>query len=456
MDRLNEAAWADVLRYLRQHHPELQLPGLGQIEPPALEHGQLVVEVADPAVRRYLEDRCRLAFVDAAQAVTGHLVSVRFDQAPPDEEHSAERLGGSLGLPSLGLPGGSAGLAPAAPALRLNPLYVFDHFVTGPENRLACASCRAVAEGPGRTYNPLFIYGNSGLGKTHLLQAICHEILERSPAARIAYLTCEEFVNHFIDAIGRGALHEFRYRYRHADALIIDDIQFLTVGERSQDEFFHTFNTLYQAQRQIVLSSDCAPAEIPGLTERLISRFQWGLVARIDPLCVETRIAILRTKARVKGINVADEALDFIGTHVRGNAREIEGALAQVKAAADVAGEPLTLELARRALGALVEGPRRPAITLQNILSEVTDRFPVKLSELRGPRRHRSVALARQVCMYLARRLTDQSLDEIGGYFGGRDHTTVLHAQRIIAERREDDAKLSALLDEIEQKLTQT
>jgi len=432
MSRVSESAWDDLLSHVRTHHSHLAREGLSRLEPGVLSGGELRITLSDPELFNFLNDRCRAAFTDAAQAVTGHLVSVRFVY-----ESSAA----------------AAGVRPPLAALRLNRDYLFEHFVTGPENRLACAICKGVADAPGASYNPLFVHGPSGLGKTHLLQAVCHQVLAERPGMRVVYVTCESFVNDYISAIEHGDLHEFRRRYREADMLLVDDIQFLGRGERTQDEFFHTFNALYQTQRQIVLSSDCQPDAIPELAERLVSRFRWGLVARLDPLCVETRIAILRTKARVKGIPVADDVLGLIGSLVKGNARELEGALANVRAMAEAVGAPISVELARGALRTesdpIVERP----ITLADIVTAVCEWFRVKPPELRGRRRHRTVVLARQACMYLARRLTPLSLDEIGGHLGHRDHTTVLHAQRVISQRRESDITLSAALEQIEQSL---
>ena len=436
MSTISTQLWTDILSYLRQFHADLVQPGFSRLTPTSLEHGVLTINAPDSALLTYLRTRCAAAFAEAAQAVLQYLVSVQFVQrtdAPRDASPAAS--------PRLAEPP------------RLNSNYTFELFVTGPENRMAQAACRAAAESPGKAYNPLFVHGDSGLGKTHLLQAICHEILAANARAQVAYLTCEEFVNAYIESLSHGNVFDFRHRYRDADVLVVDDVQFLTERERSQDEFFHTFNTLYQSQRQIVLSADCAPAEINGLAERLVSRFQWGLVARIDPLCIETRIAILRSKARIRGLEIPDDALDYIGTVVRGNVRELEGALAHVKAHSDALCCPITLATSRQALGGspLTDLPRQ--IDMQQILNAVTERFNVKLSELRGPRRHRSIVLARQTCMYLARQMTPHSLEEIGAFFGNRDHSTVLHAQKTISQRCELDEQLRRTVSELEQQL---
>lgn len=435
--RLSEAVWSEMLGRFRAQHPDLVHAGMAGLKAPTLDRGELVLEAADAALFQHLDQHCKPGFTDVAQGVTGRLVTVRFVLA--ETSPVAPRL--------------PVELRSAAPWL--NGDYVFEHFVTGPENRFAHATCRAAAESPGRAYNPLFLHGSPGLGKTHLLQAICHQVLADRPGARVAYLTCETFVNEFIEAVRLGDVAEFRRRYREMDLLAVDDMQFLSTGERSQEEFFHTFNAIHQGQRQIVLSADCPPGEIPNLTERLVSRFLWGLVVRLDPLSLETRIAILRTKAKMKCIAAPDDALSVLGSAVKGNARELEGALLRLKAESEMAGEPIDAGLTRRMLGggAGPSGPVAVEVSLARILNEVAERFNVKPPEVRGRRRHRSVALARQACMYLARRITNHSLEEIGGYLGRRDHSTVLHAQRTIAQRRAADSRLDGLLGEIEQQL---
>lgn len=438
---LSETVWAELLGYLRNRHPELMHPGLAGLAAPVLDRGELTLEIADPALLRHLDANGRAAFAEAAQSVTGHLVSVRFIAASGDRHRP---LRGGIPRPGYA----------ALPSL--NPDYVFEHFVTGPENRMAHATARAVADAPGRAYNPFFVHGSPGLGKTHLLQAICHQVLTDRPSTRVAYLTCETFVNEFIEAVQHGDLPDFRHRYRQLDLLLVDDMQFLAAGERSQDEFFHTFNAIHQSQGQIVLSADCGPAEIPHLAERLVSRFNWGMVVKLDAFSLETRIAILRTKAAVKRIDAPEDVLTCLGSAIKGNARELEGALLRLKAHAELFGEPMSIELARRVLG--VDAPTTPtaSVTLQRIVTEVSERFHVKPPDMRGRRRHRSVALARQACMYLARRMTAHSLEEIGDHLGRRDHSTVLHAQRVIEERRTSDNRLDTLLVEIEQRLLQT
>jgi len=330
----------------------------------------------------------------------------------------------------------------------LNEDYVFDNFVRGPSNQLAHAAATAVADAPAMAYNPLFLHGPVGLGKTHLLQAICQRVLARRPESRILYLSCETFVNQFISSVEAGDLEDFRYRYRHVDMLLIDDIHFLAKKERTQEEFFHTFNTLYNSKKQIVLSCDSPPREIPTLEDRLVSRFKWGLVTQIEEPDQETRGSIVRRKAERKGVTLPDGVADLIADNIATNVRELEGAVLRVIGYAALTGKKLTLELATEALRDVIQ-PKERKVTIETILRTVADHFGVKASEITGKRRHKSISLPRQVCMYLARRLTDYSLVEIGGQFGGRDHTTVIYANDKVATELETNHRLKEDLDVI-------
>jgi chromosomal replication initiator protein len=341
----------------------------------------------------------------------------------------------------------------SADTIVLCPDYSFDQFVTGPANRLAYAASIAVANQPGTAYNPLFIHGGCGLGKTHLLQAICQLILTHKPDHRICYLSCDAFMNDFIDCVQQGKMSEFRHRYRHVDVLVIDDIHFLANKERSQEEFFHTFNELYQSNRQIVISSDSPPHEIPQLEERLVSRFQWGLVAHVSKPDFETRIAILRAKARLRGVEMPDDVIAYVANRMDSNARELEGAITTIQGHAALQDRAINLQLALEALGepAMLGGASQA--TLQTIIDAVTAYYNVKLSDLQSKRRHKSITEPRQVCMWLARKRTRFSLEEIGGYFGGRDHTTVMHSIRITDERMAADAYYARQIHQIEERL---
>ena len=441
MNDLSEAVWADILGYVRTHHAAIARGWFSQLSAGTLNNGVLRIIAANAPQLSYLIEHCVRAFVEAAQAATGRLVSVEFESATGETLESA-----GLARPASVDEFSVAG----EPNFRLNGDYVFDNYVVGPCNRMAHASCVSVSQSPGTNYNPLFLHGSAGLGKTHLIQAICHRILDHAPATRVVYMSCETFVNHFIDAVERGALNSFRYRYRHADVLMIDDIQFLAGRDRTQEEFFHTFNTLYQLHKQIVLTADSPPSEIPQLEERLVSRFKWGLVTRIDPPCLETREAIVRKKMRLRGMELPDDVVTYLASAIKTNARELEGALIHLQGRASTEARPIDMELSRSVLGES-DHLRQKRVRIQDIMAAVTERFDVKLSDLQGRRRSRSIALPRQICMYLGRRLTNHSLEEIGGFFGGRDHTTVLHANKLVARRCEEEPEFRRRIEELEE-----
>jgi len=416
-------------------HPALNRLWFDQMLPRQLTNGVIQVTVATAAQLNFCQSQCQQPFTAAAQQVTGRLVAVSFHC-----EH----------LPSGGV--FNEGDQP----LPLNPDYIFEHFVTGPCNRLPHAASVAVAEQPGTAYNPLFIHGGVGLGKTHLLQAVCQKLLETKPDARILYLSCDSFINQFIMAIETGDMHQFRFRYRHVDLLVIDDIHFLAGHDRTQEEFFHTFNTLYQQQKQIILSADCPPSEIPELEERLVSRFNWGLVARIEKPCYETRLAILQKKARMRGLSLPDDVLCYIAGKVENNTRELEGAITKLQGMNMLQGPgggTIDLDLAKAALGETATAEQR-RITVQQIFDAVTKYYNVRLSDLQSKKRHKSITFPRQVCMFLARKHTRYSLEEIGGYFGGRDHTTVMHAVRTVEADCAADKEIANQVGHIDGQLT--
>jgi chromosomal replication initiator protein len=323
-------------------------------------------------------------------------------------------------------------------ALGLNPRNTFESFVVGPNNQIAHAASLAVAQAPARTYNPLFIYGGVGLGKTHLMQAIGQFVWSKKKTSRVMYLSSELFINEFIDAIQHNTLVKFRKRYRQTDLLLIDDIQFLAGKERSQEEFFHTFNTLFDGHKQIVLSSDRPPSEIANLEHRLVSRFEWGLTAELQPPDVETRLAILRKKARTLQIKLADDVYQFLANRIRTNVRRLEGALMRVASFASLSGKELTQETIEHLLKDILLEERRQTVTIEQIQRKVAEHFDVRLADMTSKRRPASIAFPRQVAMYLARELTKASLHEIGDAFGGRDHGTVLHACKLVKKRMKE------------------
>jgi len=316
----------------------------------------------------------------------------------------------------------------------LNPRNTFESFVVGPNNEIAHAASLAVAQTPARTYNPLFIYGGVGLGKTHLMQAI-GQYVGKKKNTKVMYLSSELFINEFIDAIQHSNLVKFRKRYRQADLLLIDDIQFLGGKERSQEEFFHTFNTLFDGHKQIVLSSDRPASEIANLEHRLVSRFEWGLTAELQPPDIETRMAILRKKARTLQIKLRDDVFEFIANRIRSNVRRLEGALMRVASFASLSGKELTQEVVEHLLKDILQEEGRHSITIEQIQRRVAEHFDVRVADMTSKRRPASIAFPRQVAMYLARELTKASLNEIGEAFGGRDHGTVLHACKLVKKR---------------------
>ena len=439
MAAVDRALWQRIIQQVVASGGNIIRPWFTQLEPLSLEHGLLEIQAPGQSEQEYCRQHAMRLFTEAAQAATGRLVGVCFLTAAA----AAQPEGQYVAQPA----------EQAMPVARpFSPDYTFETFVTGPCNRLAHAACGAVSEVPGKTYNPLYIHGSAGLGKTHLLQAICHKIAADNPGASISFLSCETFVNHFIEAVEQGKVHDFRYRYRHADVLVIDDIQFLSDHEQSQEEFFHTFNTLYQANKQIILSSDRGPGEITGLEERLVSRFNWGLVARIDRPCYETRVAIVRKKARLRNIELGEDVVCFLAAKIDSNTRELEGAIAKVAMLAQVCDREIDLALAEEALGTEPAGRARE-ITIEDILGVITTRYSVRLSDLQSKKRSRSIAFPRQICMYLARSLTRHSLEEIGGYFGGRDHTTVMHANKTIEHMRNSDPHFQAALERLTQEI---
>ena len=422
-----------------------------------LDGGSLGIGCPDEATVQFLWDNCKSSFTRAAQQITGHLVTVDFGVDTHEKPDSSSRrfASGSDG-PILQKKYGSTEFAEVKIApLKLHPDYTFDNFVVGPSNRLAHASCVAVSQSPGNTYNPLFIYGNSGLGKTHLLHAVCFEAQRKSNGAVIQYLSCEDFVNRFIRAIEEGNLSGFQSQFRTVDMLIIDDVQFLREREHSQEEFFHTFNALYNNGKQIILSADSPPGKIPSLEERLISRFNWGLVTRIDPPSYETRVAIVQKKAHLRGLNICDEIAEYIARKLHANIRELEGALTTIYAVATTTDKVIDLELAQIALEGQIKAAVRH-ISITDIIEVVTSHFDVRLADLQSKKRSQSITEPRQICMYLARNLTKHSLEEIGGHLGGRDHTTVMHACSKISQAEKSDPQMHTLLGELTKQITQT
>jgi chromosomal replication initiator protein len=432
------------------------------------------IAVQDKFARSWLEGHYRQVIEDSALQVFGSSRRAEFVvdpeavarpsfSAPEGQVELVPAVPSGSSAPSgssvMVSPSGSAPPQPAIdPALflasdfGLNPKYTFDNFVVGPCNRFAWAAAVGTAEAPGKAYNPFFLHGSVGLGKTHLLQSLCFALLARDPKTRILYLSCETFVNHFINALEDGDLQKFRHKYRNVDVIVVDDIHLLANKERTQEEFFHTFNALHQNGKQIVLSSDSPPRDIPTLQERLVSRFKWGLVTEIESPCYETRMAILKRKSRERGREIPDEVARLLAERIDSNIRELEGAVTKLLSYASLSDRPVSAELAREALRELFAA-RMGQPSMEDILNVVTDRFGVKLSELQSKRRTNTIAYPRQIAMYLARKITRHSLEEIGGFFGGRDHSTVIYAVDKITQMAAVDAACRQILDALLEKL---
>ena len=335
----------------------------------------------------------------------------------------------------------------------LNPHYIFDTFVVGANSEFAHAASLAVAKSPARTYNPLFIHGGVGLGKTHLLQAIGHHLASSRRGTKVAYVRSETFTNEFINAIQTNSLVKFRRRYRQADILLIDDIQFLAGKERSQEEFFHTFNSLFEGRKQIVLSSDQPPSEIAQLEQRLVSRFEWGLTAELQPPDMETRLAILRKKAAGLDVNLPNHVLDYLAHRIKSNVRRLEGALLRVASFSSLSGRPLTDDSVEHVLRDILQEEARRAVSIDQVQRKVAEHYDVRLADMTSKRRPANIAFPRQIAMFISRRLTKNSLQDIGEAFGGRDHGTVIHACKTVQDRMDKEENLRQVIRFLETSL---
>jgi chromosomal replication initiator protein len=402
------------------------------------------VGVPNAFAREWLENKYRQQVRDALRHLVGRTVDVRFVTLTAASVRSDRPVAAAGGAGSVSSP--QAGTAPAqerrdaTAAALLNARYTFSTFVVGSNNRLAHAAALSVAERPGHSYNPLFIYGGSGLGKTHLMHAIGHAVISRHPKKRVAYATSEKFTNEFINSIRGQKSEEFRERYRRIDVLLIDDIQFLTGKEGTQEEFFHTFNAIHEEGKQIVLSSDRPPKAIERLEDRLRSRFEWGLIADISTPDLETRIAILRAKAEAQSVAVPPPVIDFLAQRIVSNIRELEGALTRIVAYATLSAVPVTTQLAQEMLQNILYNPRQKTLSPDRIVETVARYYGVPSDQLRGKARDKQVVLPRQIAMYLMREETEAPLMRIGEALGGRDHSTVLHGcEKIEREMAEND-----------------
>jgi len=409
--------------------------------------------VSSGFAKDWIEERYRSLIAQTIAKIVGYSVTLQVEVVSDDELDAQGALAGKKGAqadnasPSrVNSPTGDSvrvvdASEPARPT-NLNARYTFATYVVGSASRLAHAASQSVSERPGGAYNPLFLYGGTGLGKTHLLHAIGNAVMERSPRRRVLYITGEAFTNEFILGIQQGAADAFRSRFRKIDVLLIDDIQFIADKERTQEEFFHTFNTLHSAGKQIVITSDRTPKEISLLEERLRSRFEWGLIADISSPDLETRIAILRSKVEESGVIVADEVLEQVARRVQSNVRELEGALTRLVAVGRLSGMPVTMELAARVLSEAVYPSPKRILEPEQVVAVVAEHYGVTVEQLRGPKRDREIVVPRQIAAYLSREETDASLVRIGGALGGRDHSTIIHACGKIEREMSYDAEL--------------
>ncbi|WP_163539645.1 chromosomal replication initiator protein DnaA [Gracilibacillus sp. YIM 98692] len=412
-----------------------------------LKEDTVIISAPNEFTRDWLESRYTSIISEALYDLTGAKLQVKFiipeTEQEIDQQVMKEKKKTSPNKQENQL----------SPKSMLNEKYTFETFVIGSGNRFAHAASLAVAEAPAKAYNPLFIYGGVGLGKTHLMHAIGHYVLDHNPSAKVVYLSSEKFTNEFINSIRDNKAVNFRNKYRNVDVLLIDDIQFLAGKEQTQEEFFHTFNTLHEENKQIIISSDRPPKEIPTLEDRLRSRFEWGLITDITPPDLETRIAILRKKAKAEGLDIPNEVMLYIANQIDTNIRELEGALIRVVAYSSLINEDIDASLAAEALKDIIPTSKPKVITIQHIQETVGKKYNVKLEEFSAKKRTKSIAFPRQIAMYLSRELTDFSLPKIGEEFGGRDHTTVIHAHEKIAKLMGDDPILSKEIDEITEQI---
>ncbi|MDD4931926.1 MAG: chromosomal replication initiator protein DnaA [Methylacidiphilaceae bacterium] len=414
-----------------------------------LSEDQVTLEAPDSIYRYWIEENYLPQLSSALAKILGRQVRVAFPAAPSEAKETAAEHPRKAEKPALRTNGVSETISSDG----LNPRYTFETFIVGANSEFAYAAARAVASAPARAYNPVFFYGKVGLGKTHLMQSIGNEIRRLRRSLQVQYVTCEQFTNEFIDAIQKGALLRFRKKYREVDVLLLDDVQFLVGKERSQEEFFHTFNCLFDGSKQIVLTSDAVPSAMQTLEKRLTSRFEWGLTAELLPPQLETRLAILRHKMRSLSIAVPDEILSTIAERIQSNVRQLEGALNRVAAFSNLHPEKLTAGQVQVLLKDLFSTNSAQGVTIESIQKQVAETFDLRLADMTSKRRLAHIALPRMVAMYLSRKLTTCSLAEIGERFGGRDHGTVLHAQRVVAEKLQSEPRFDATLRELIEKL---
>ncbi|EFI85098.1 chromosomal replication initiator protein DnaA [Listeria grayi DSM 20601] len=440
-----EAIWQEALQVVKKNMSKPSYDTwMKSTTAHSLEGNHFIISAPNNFVRDWLEKSYTQFIATILQEITGNTYDVQFIDG--EQEEKFEYVTPKKHLDDIEE-------NPENSKHMLNPRYVFDTFVIGSGNRFAHAASLAVAEAPAKAYNPLFIYGGVGLGKTHLMHAVGHYVQQHKENANVMYLSSEKFTNEFISSIRDNKSEEFRAKYRNVDVLLIDDIQFLAGKEGTQEEFFHTFNTLYDEQKQIIISSDRPPKEIPTLEDRLRSRFEWGLITDITPPDLETRIAILRKKAKADGLDIPNEVMLYIANQIDSNIRELEGALIRVVAYSSLVNKDITAGLAAEALKDIIPNNKPTVITIKAIQAAVGEYYHVRLEDFKAKKRTKSIAYPRQIAMYLSRELTDASLPKIGDEFGGRDHTTVIHAHEKITQLIKSDMNLKNDIAEIEKQL---
>ncbi|QIB27860.1 chromosomal replication initiator protein DnaA [Caloranaerobacter azorensis] len=429
--------WNDTLKLIKTELTEVSFnTWFKTIEPLTINDNQILLGVPNEFTKGILVARYLILIKNAIKQITNKDFDIKFIIPGEEITDIGQTIQNEINDNSTS-------------RAQLNPKYTFDTFVIGNSNRFAHAASLAVAEAPAKAYNPLFIYGGVGLGKTHLMHAIGHYILNQNPKAKVVYVSSEKFTNELINSIRDDRNVEFRNKYRNVDVLLIDDIQFIAGKERTQEEFFHTFNALHEANKQIIISSDRPPKEIPTLEDRLRSRFEWGLIADIQPPDLETRIAILRKKAKVENIHVPNDVMLYIATKIQSNIRELEGALIRIVAYSSLTNREVTVDLATEALKDIISNTKPREINVKLIKEIVAQNFNVKVEDFDSKKRTRSIAYPRQIAMYLCRELTDLSLPKIGDEFGGRDHTTVIHAYDKISSDIKNNPELKLKIENI-------
>lgn len=443
-----EQLWTKTLNIVKGELTEVSFnTWIKSIVPISIEADTIKLEVPNDFTRGILESRYKDLIINAIKLITSKKYKIEFLIFSEEISLDSEKLSNNIKKDKNNI------VVNDEMSSTLNPKYTFNSFVIGNSNRFAHAASLAVAEAPAKAYNPLFIYGGVGLGKTHLMHAIGHYILQNNPKSKVVYVSSEKFTNELINSIKDDKNVDFRNKYRNVDVLLIDDIQFIAGKERTQEEFFHTFNALYEADKQIILSSDRPPKEIPTLEDRLRSRFEWGLIADIQAPDFETRIAILKKKADVENLNIPNEVMVYIATKIKSNIRELEGALIRIVAYSSLTNKEISVDLAAEALKDIISNEQNKQVTIDLIQDIVANYFNLKVDELKSSRRTRNIAFPRQIAMYLSRKLTDMSLPKIGEEFGGRDHTTVIHAYEKISTNLKKDESLKNVINDLTKKI---